>query len=259
MSTTPGQRAKVFKDTLSHFRGMKFKFDRYSGLINDYVPSQRYNADFSLRIINQDCLEVSKNMVSEGEKTACLNMASDYISGGGVRSGRAITQEEEICRCSALMCALPSKTKQQTVKRLPYLNIDDIVYSKDIPVIKHGFNEDYMLRQAQFNIDFISCAAIRKPHTDGNQYLDDGDRDTMRGKIKQIIQLADYEKVDNLVLGAFGCGAFANPAPEVAKMFSSELAPFKRSFKNVAFAILERKTTRLCDVFSSVFGIDWTS
>lgn len=44
------------------------------------------------------------------------------------------------------------------------------------------------------------------------------------------------------MLGAFGCGAYCNPAVHVAKIFNEALAVYKSYFRMVAFAILDAKT-----------------
>ena len=41
------------------------------------------------------------------------------------------------------------------------------------------------------------------------------------------------------VLGAFGCGAFGNPAPEVARLYREELDLRRADFALVAFAIFD--------------------
>jgi uncharacterized protein (TIGR02452 family) len=45
-----------------------------------------------------------------------------------------------------------------------------------------------------------------------------------------------------VVLGAFGCGAYCNPAVHVAKIFNEALAVYKSHFRKVVFAILDAKT-----------------
>ena len=53
------------------------------------------------------------------------------------------------------------------------------------------------------------------------------------------------ERCSAIILGAFGCGAFANPPDAVAKLFAECLSSdeFRGAFATVVFAILEPKTT----------------
>lgn len=48
---------------------------------------------------------------------------------------------------------------------------------------------------------------------------------------------------DCVVLGAFGCGAYSNPASHVAQIFAEAIANFHVAFKVIAFAIIDAKTT----------------
>jgi len=63
--------------------------------------------------------------------------------------------------------------------------------------------------------------------------------------------------VDNLILGAFGCGAFNNPPKLVAEIFRKLLIDerYAMYFEKVVFAI--KKTGDVCpnyDAFREVFG-----
>ena len=60
-------------------------------------------------------------------------------------------------------------------------------------------------------------------------------------RIRTVLHAALYMHIKHLVLGAFGCGAFQNPAKEVARIFHDELrsAEFVGAFSSVVFAIVE--------------------
>ena len=60
----------------------------------------------------------------------------------------------------------------------------------------------------------------------------------------QLDTLVDHG-VRHVVLSAFGCGAFLNPAPRVARLYREELSKRLDQFSVVAFAI-----------FSSGYGPD---
>ena len=59
--------------------------------------------------------------------------------------------------------------------------------------------------------------------------------------IRAVLNAARTTSHANLVLGAFGCGAFGNPAGPVATIFRRELASaqFRGAFETVVFAVLD--------------------
>ena len=76
----------------------------------------------------------------------------------------------------------------------------------------------------------------------------------MRERIRTILRIAVLEGRKNLVLGAFGAGAFLNPPKAVAGLFKSVLLEeeFKRRFEGVWFAVIEIKGTENYNIFKEV-------
>jgi uncharacterized protein (TIGR02452 family) len=64
----------------------------------------------------------------------------------------------------------------------------------------------------------------------------------MLNKIRTIFRMGVEHGRDALVLGAFGCGAYALPSSAVAPLFRivMEEPEFKNKFRLLVFAILER-------------------
>ena len=58
----------------------------------------------------------------------------------------------------------------------------------------------------------------------------------LRTRIKFVLNIAQDNKVETLILGAFGCGVFGQNAEEVAKIFMEELIA-GTTIKQVIFAI----------------------
>ena len=59
--------------------------------------------------------------------------------------------------------------------------------------------------------------------------------------IRAILRIAYNNGQHRLVLGAFGCGAFANPPKHMAQLFKQvfEEPEFQGLFKDIHFAIIE--------------------
>ena len=83
-----------------------------------------------------------------------------------------------------------------------------------------------------YKVDIITCAApelryrARKPR---------GYEEMITRRIKKILDVAAKEKVEVLILGAWGCGAFGNDIAVVSKAFYSLLENY--SFETVEFAL----------------------
>ena len=96
-------------------------------------------------------------------------------------------------------------------------------------------------------VDVISCAAPnlrRRPSNNHNpEYgravsISNTDLYTLHLKrAKHIMHIAATNGADALVLGAFGCGAFANNPQVVAKAYKDALSDYKRYFQYIEFAV----------------------
>jgi uncharacterized protein (TIGR02452 family) len=232
----------VFQDTLEKIKKIRTpRSMKYTGLFRNHQPAQQFDK-CTIQIKNMDSFEAAGELLCKGLNPVVLNMASDYLPGGGVYKGSK-AQEEDLFR--------RSDYKNTLRKSLGYpLNLDDIIYSPKVTIIK-GINYTDISRQDQYSVACIACAAIRKPHIRGDQYQHISDRECMRNKIKMILQTAEYHNHDCLVLGAFGCGAFRNPPEGVVDLFKKELEPFLKSFTHITFAILE-KDEYLNPIFKSL-------
>ena len=71
-----------------------------------------------------------------------------------------------------------------------------------------------------------------------------------------MLKIAAENGYRNLVLGAWGCGAFGNKPEAVAEHFRQVLIDeeYGKCFDNVCFAIYGRTDSRNFTVFNDVFG-----
>ena len=213
-----------------------YKFD-----INDKpIKSKEYNIiitpDRTLDAIQKYYIPNDKK-----NKIGVLNFASAKHPGGGVWSG-ARSQEESLCRASTLYSCLKTEYLNDNFysyhleKKSEYS--DRIIFIPDILVFKS--DEDVFAKLLNekdwYNIDIISCAAHnQKAYKINYEKL----KDINYNKIKAIIECAVENNIDNLILGAFGCGAFSNPPKLVSKTFKEILIneEYYKYFENVHFAI----------------------
>lgn len=198
--------------------------------LKSFPVDQSQNNDCKIEIINDDTIEVAKRYVNDFSVMA-LNMASDYKAGGGVRNG-AVAQEE---------CLFLKSLYFLTLQHRYYpLDKHDIVYSPDVWVVRDEYYRD-LSWDRHYKMSFLAVAGLRHPKTKNDGYAIKHDRILMEQKIESIFKVAIEKKHDTLVLGALGCGVFDNPPYTVAQIFKDNIDKYKGYFKNIVFAILERK------------------
>ena len=202
-------------------------------------------------------------------KIAVLNFASSTTPGGGVVKGSS-AQEECLCRCSTLYPCLNVKDNwnkfygPHRAKGTP-LHDDDIIYTPDVVIFK---DDQYnMLDVFDFTkVDVITCAAPSLRENPNNAYnveriseqVKISDEDLMKlheKRARRILDVAAANKVDNLILGAFGCGAFRNKPEVVAQAYKNVLPDYSHMFKEIEFAVYCRPGDDInYQVFNNILG-----
>lgn len=189
-------------------------------------------------------------------KIGVLNFASARNPGGGFLNG-ASAQEESIARVSDLYMYLQHEkefySNPKHFKNGLYDN--DLIYSNDVSIIKSGKGEDL---SDYVDIDVITCAAvnvsdIRKKNQ--NDLLKLVDKEMLE-RIENIIEISLRNKVEILILGAFGCGVFGNSGYKVRGYFENILNKprYKNKFKEIVFAIYEKPqdNNKLINIFKDI-------
>lgn len=202
----------------------------------------------------------AQNMLVEGKKIAVLNFANAYRPGGGVKDG-AMAQEECLCRSSNLYESLtiPYLIRHYykwNEKNTGDMSSDRIIYSPQVTVFKSDDTYPENLEE-WFHVDVITCAAPYYDTQKKKPVTIDKLTDVFEKRIRNLLEVAIANKVDYLVLGAFGCGAFHNPPELVASVFKRLLIDqgYARYFEKVVFAI--KKSKELCpnlEAFQYIFG-----
>ena len=227
----------VWKDTLqyleknySYFKPSE-KIDTVGMKVN--TPKDKY--ELNIEVVDSDTLEMAIEYVNSGLNPLVINMASDFVPGGGVRSGRVAQEEELFKRTTAVWTHTPTYYP---------LKVNEVVYSPEVKVIRETAKNGYKFikEKDQVKISMIACAALRKPKLVHSRYTYN-DYQIMEAKIDSIFKVALDKGHDSLVLGALGCGAFGNPPEEVAMIFSKMIGKYGDYFKKIGFAILVVKST----------------
>eukprot|EP00930_Biecheleria_cincta_P018935 TRINITY_DN14598_c0_g1_i4.p1 TRINITY_DN14598_c0_g1~~TRINITY_DN14598_c0_g1_i4.p1 ORF type:complete len:328 (-),score=53.65 TRINITY_DN14598_c0_g1_i4:4-987(-) len=200
-----------------------------------------------VRVLAGDWGDVSGRLVKEfGEMFAVLNMANAYGPGGGYADGM-VAQEENMFRRTDCHFSLDGTTVNQGSGRyLPHetdlLNaVNGLVYldtkhprvcirgSEDRSAADLGYR--FLDEENIFPFYELRAAAVDLRYGGG---FNPGE---MRKRIKAQFDTCIDHGVRHVVLSAFGCGAFLNPASEVAKLYKAEIERCADKFDCIAFAI----------------------
>jgi uncharacterized protein (TIGR02452 family) len=185
-----------------------------------------------VQVTNETTLGAARRLHETGLKPLALNFANGINPGGGFLHG-ARAQEEVLCRSSALYSTLVGDGMyEEHRQRIHPDSTDRAIYSPAVPVYRtdEGQNLD-----APWLLSFITCAAPYAP-TVGQPKSGD----LLQKRIHRILEVARAYGYTDLVLGAWGCGAFGNDAGRTAKDFRQALeGEFRGAFSQIVFAITD--------------------
>ena len=186
-------------------------------------------------------------------KVCVHNFASASNPGGGVTRG-SNAQEECLCRCSSLYFCLNTKRMWEqfyTPHRAMHnpIHNDDIIYTPSVVVFKTDTVEPKLLQEKDwYKVNMITCAAPNLRNRPSNAYnTGDGEVsvkvtdkelfDIHEKRLRRILDVAIMNGNEVVVLGAFGCGAFANNPKVVAEAAKKVIRDYRQSFVTIEFAI----------------------
>lgn len=179
-------------------------------------------------------------------KILVLNLANPVNPGGGVRRG-ARAQEEDLCRCSSLLLSLECRHARKYYdynKSLhSYMGSDALMITPQVEIIRDEKGE---LLDETVVVSVVTCAAPMVSR--GKEGMSDAEYEQMMfDRITGMLKCVAYRGYKNLVLGAWGCGAFGNDAAVISDLFYKALKELnynghsqKDLFRRIDFAVLDR-------------------
>ncbi len=188
------------------------------------------------------CEAIVRMECAGGGALAALNFASAKNPGGGFLGG-AQAQEEALARSSALYpCLLtqPSYYERNRAQRSA-LYLDLAIFSPAVPFFRA---DDGTLLER-----IACCSIVTAPAPNAGAVLQNQPDDaasiepTLRRRAELVLAVAAAEKIERLILGAWGCGVFRNDPALVARVFAELLLAggrFHDVFGEIVFAIFDR-------------------
>lgn len=198
------------------------------------LPAHRSVAHPETRIsvTNETTLQAAQRLIAQGLKPLALNFANGIEPGGGFLRG-ARAQEEALCRSSALYQTLVGDPMYEAHRRRPSPDATDwAIYSPAVPIFRA---DDSTALEQPWLLSFLTCAAPYAP-TVGQQKAGD----LLARRIHRVLAIAQAYDYSTLVLGAWGCGAFANDPHRTASDFRQALLhEYNGAFADIVFAIAD--------------------
>lgn len=215
------------------------------------APARRGQYRTLVSVHNADFLEIARAIATPECVPAVLNMAGRRNPGGGVHDG-AGAQEENLFRRSNAFCSLyqfVDYASDYGVPRnagasYPIPRESGSIYSPGVTVFRSAESTGYALLLHPYRVNVVTVPAIHEPalvERQGQLRLTDGMARATLLKIRAIFRVAARHEQPDVVLSAFGCGAFRNPPQHMAELFREVLAEpeFAGVFRRVAFAIID--------------------
>lgn len=246
------ERAEKARQTLEYFQKGSYVFGENTVKCKNCFTSefvsekqlkalQTYDGNFTPKyeVVNESVVDTIFRL---GGNCGVLNFASAKNPGGGFLNG-AMAQEEALAISSDLynsQLQIPQYYENNR-KYGTALYTHNMIYSRNITFIR-----DSSLNTVQFpvNVNILTSPAVNA----GAYYKNEnGSKSTvlnvMETRMRYILKLFAARGDRKIILGAYGCGVFANEAVDVAYTFRKLLKDEKleRQFEYISFAVYDSK------------------
>jgi len=251
------------------------------------AASPSIKREIQVGAVEMGCMDAAQVLVLNGYRTMMLNFANE-TSPAGVHWGRGSeggTQEEDIFKRTTVLASLwhhrnqeidhdpywggiPDRWNKKYEAYYPIDGPEDAIYSPNVIYFRRNRNHNYELLplKEQVTIAVVTAAAPinyrrgqRVTSMNLKTVLKEDLYKTFRHKIRTVYRIAATKKIDALVLGAWGCGAFGNNPLAVATLFKEVLKEKEFDgvgFKRVVFAVIgdRQSVGNVVAPFIKVFG-----
>lgn len=215
--------------------------EHLEGLGQGFAPIAGAPAEIEVR--NCTTFAAARDVLREDDslEVLCLNFASAKNPGGGFLSGSQ-AQEEALARASALYACLCEQMAYYEVNRTcrTALYTDHMIYSPRVPVFRDDADR---LLDEPFFVSMVTAPAVNAGAVKQNEPANISlIGPTMLRRMAGVLSIARQHEHATLILGAWGCGVFANDPAEVAAGFHQLLTADERFagfFRRIIFAVLD--------------------
>lgn len=225
----------LFADEISQSVSRTKRYNQRS----TFVQHRSANANMNVGAARFGTIDGCLLFADDGGKTAFLDFASFKNPGGGFLNGSS-AQEEAVCAASDLFNILTrhqdwydeNRRYNPRDARIQPLYANRALYVPDV-VLKTYEPDEW------FTADAIVVAAPNWKEARRCGCDADMNDVVLEHRIKFVCDIAEQNEVNNLVLGAFGCGVFQQSPTRVAELFAKYIAG--KGFSNVVFAVVGKE------------------
>jgi hypothetical protein len=245
------RRRQVLRETIAAFEKAS-PSDRYHRLARRNLNRWRAEPNapetsVRVEVYAGDWGEVTRSLtIAHGVCFTVLNMANAYVPGGAYVEG-AVAQEENMFRRTDCHFRIGDREYERArdcysreMSRLLSAEDGRVYLDVQHPRVCIRGAEDRSKRDLGYAwlpedevFPFFELRASARDLRDGSDF---DPHDARRRISAQMDTLRDHQ-IRHVVLGAFGCGAFRNPAHRVAAIYREEIASRAAHFDLVAFAV----------------------
>lgn len=245
------RRRQVLRETIAAFQDADPP-DRYHQLAQANLERWRAASGasaskLSVEVHPGDWGEVTRSLtLAHGRCFAVLNMANAYVPGGAYVEG-AVAQEENMFRRTDCHFRIGEEEYDGALDRY-HLHMTKLLSAEGGRVYLETGRPRVCIRGSEdrSNPDlgyrwlrddevfpFFELRAAAQDLRDGSEF----DEQEARWRISAQLETLREHQIRHAVLGAFGCGAFRNPAHRVAAVYRDEIMARAVHFDVIAFAI----------------------
>ena len=199
-----------------------------------------------VQVIRGDWGDVTQKLTQKhGQVFAVLNMANAFTAGGGYVEGMSAQEENMFRRTDCHFYVGCNEFDRQNDRYTS--DMTALVNAQEGRVYLDSENVRVCLRGSEdcsrddLGYDWISEDQIFPFYELKSAALDlrtlEYNKEEMTRRIAAQLDTLIEHKIRHVILGAFGCGAFRNPASEVAGIYQKEINARCENFDVVAFAI----------------------
>lgn len=195
---------------------------------------------FETEIIAKNCSTIEAISQEQTGKIGVLNFASAKNPGGGFLGG-ASAQEESLARSSSLY---ETQIKDKTMydfnrNQSSFLYSDYMIYSQNV-LFWNDDNGNYI--EKPLVADVITSPAPNKgamlQHNRKEEIAEI--KEVFKNRMDEVLAIASQQKIETLILGAWGCGVFRNEPKDVALLFKEIISEkYAGAFKKIIFAVFD--------------------
>jgi uncharacterized protein (TIGR02452 family) len=200
------------------------------------------NVQTAVEVRNETAFAALARLAPSGGHLACLNFASAKNPGGGFLNGSLAQEEALACASGLYHCLLkaPEYYERNRANRSA-LYLDLVIFSPLVPFIRDDAGKllEKTILASVITAPAPNAGAVAQNEPANLRHVESA----MKRRAELVLGIAKAQRIDRLVLGAWGCGVFRNDPRIVARIFAELLKPagkFAGTFAEAVFAVYDR-------------------